>query len=148
MSSRGITLLLQPQERVYVPNRGEGFRLRVTATDAVDMPAEIFLHQTRLVDPVEAVSGDEFMCICSPFDLTIYPAQEPDLLQFPQFFRKSVLDVILPSQAVAEESWLAIYGEVNGLIEALNKLEYLLPGESVRCGEPLAVDDSESVTED
>ena len=110
MSDRGVTLLRQPQERLFVPNRGEGFRLRIVASDAVDMPAAIFLHQKTLVDPYQSggTVQDEFVCICSPFDLTIYPENEPATGQFPAFFRKSVVDIILPSMDTAADAWNAI----------------------------------------
>jgi hypothetical protein len=135
--SRGISLRRRPQDRVWVNNRGEGFRLRIEAYDAVNMPAEIFLHQQTLVDPLLGESGEEFVCICSCFDLTIYPANVPDATQFPQFYRKSVLDIILPSQSVAEEAWTAIYDEVCLLKTSLDKLDRLSLGETVRCGDPV-----------
>lgn len=140
-SSRGISLFRQPQQRCFRPNRGEGFRLRIEARDAVEMPAAIFLHQQTLVDPKTGEQADEFMCVCSCFDLTIYPASTPDLTQFPQFFRKDYLDIVLPSQAISERAWRAIYDEVCVLVRSLDKLDVLSLGESIRCGVPLPLPD-------
>ena len=51
MATRGITLNRQAQSRPFVENRGEGYRLKVDATDAEGMPAEVFLHEQVLLDP-------------------------------------------------------------------------------------------------
>ena len=144
MSSRGITLLRQPQELVFVPNRGEGYRLRIQAEDAVEMTGAIFLHQQTLIDPSGAEPQDEFVCICSPFDLTIYPENAPALGQFPAFFRKTVADIILPSMKIAADAWNAIFEEVNALVRALDKLDYLSLGSRIRCGEPITSQESYS----
>lgn len=137
MVGRGITVRRQEQSRVFVPNRGEAFRLVVIAEDAVGMPAEVFAFQKTLVDPYESTTGDEFIFICSPFDLSIYPANEPDLTQWPSFFRKSAIDILLPTQAAAEDAWLAIKEEVAGLVTALNKLDVLRDAETYRVGDPV-----------
>jgi hypothetical protein len=144
-SQRGVTLVRQPQQRLFVPNRGEGFRLRIDASQPVDMVAEIFLHQRELVDPKTGEQQDTFVCVCSCFDLTIYPANEPDPTQFPQFFRKDHLDIILPGQSMAIEAWTAIYHEVLVMIESLNKLDVLQLGAEVRCGEQLPLSITETI---
>ena len=132
---RGITLFRQPQALRYVPNRGEGFRLRVEAHSADGMPAEIFLHQQTLVDPTTGQQAAEFVAVCSCADLTTYPVDAPDLSRFPQFYRKSFLDIILASQALADDAWTVIHREVEILVEALDKLDILGEGELVRIGE-------------
>lgn len=146
-TTRGISLNRQASGLAYVPNRGEGFRLRITATNAVNMPAEIFLHQRTVLDPHTNELAEEFLCICSCFDLTIYPANAPDPQQFPQFYRTDTIDIVVASQAMAEEAWTAIYEEVCTLVESLNKLDRLSLEESVRCGAAIvAPDTSESIS--
>jgi len=137
-AARGISLRRLEQSRVFVPNRGEAFRLVIVAEDAVQMSEEVFAHQKRLVDPYTGETGDEFVFVCSPFDLTIYPASEPDPTQFPPFFRKAQIDLLLPSTEAAETAWTVIYGEVCELVAAMNRNDRLAEGETIRCGAAVA----------
>jgi len=144
MAERGITLVREELARTFVKNRGDAFRLRITAVDNVLMPKHIFAHQRRLVDPYDGTTGDEFCFITSPFDATIYPASEPDVQQFPQFFRKDVVDILLPSSEAADEAWSAIHSQVCNLVAAYNRLDALVPAETVRCGDDLTAEESSS----
>lgn len=99
------------------------------------MPSEIFAHFRRLVDAETGRTSDEFSHVCSPFDLTLYPANAPDPAQFPQYFRKSTVDILLPSLAALEEAWSAINAEVGELVEALNRLDRLVVADTVRHGD-------------
>lgn len=144
---RGISLIREEQERVFVANRGDAFRIRVTAHDAVMMPTAIFLHQKRQPDPYTEDFGDEFVTVASPFDATIYPASVPDPRQVPPYFRKSVFDILVPSQETAMKAWLEIKAEVARLVEAYNRLDILIVAETIRLGDVLeeeSISDSES----
>lgn len=143
MSERGITLARSAQELAFVTGRKQGFRLVIEAQDAVSMPAAVFAHQRRQLDPYSGTAEDEFCFVCSPFDLTKYPADEPNPEQFPQFFRKSSIDIILASQAMAEEAWAVIQREVCGLVDALNRLDVLGVAETTRCGDEVPDSGSE-----
>ena len=134
MAARGVSLVREEIAREFVKNRGDAFRLRITAVDNVLMPKAIFAHQRRLVDPYDGSTGDEFCFIASPFDCTIYPANAPDANQFPQFFRKATVDILLPSTEAAAETWSAIHTQVCNLVAAYNRLDALLVVETVRCG--------------
>ena len=134
MAERGISLTRYAQSRAYLPNRKEAFRLRIQAHHAVLMFEEIFLYRKSVVDPDAGTEMDEFMTVCSPFDLLAYPANTPNTSQDPPFFRKSLAECIVPGQAEANEAWLDIYEEVCTLVESLNKLDYLGEVETVRCG--------------
>jgi hypothetical protein len=145
--ARGVSLVREEIARAFVKNRGDAFRLRITAVDNVLMPKHIFMHQRRLVDPIDATTGDEFVCIASPFDATIYPASEPDLAQFPQFFRKDVVDILVPSTEAAQEVWDAIHAQVCILVAAYNRLDSLVEVETTRCGDAIENSVSESGSE-
>lgn len=142
--ARGISLTRDEQERVFVPNRGDAFRLRVTAHDEQLMPVEIFVHEKRLLNPYTGDTIDDFTHIASPFDLILYPAVAPDASQFPAFFRKAVADFLVPSQTAAETAWEAIHEQVCRLVESLNALDVLSEVEEVRCGGELEVSESVS----
>lgn len=144
MATRGVSLVREEVVRTFVKGRGDAFRLRITAKDNVLMPKHIFAHQKRLVDPYDATQGDEFCFITSPFDATIYPANAPDVQQFPQFFRKDVVDILLPSTEAAAETWSAIHSYVCNLVSAYNRLDALVEIETVRCGGDLVTEESAS----
>ena len=137
MSERGISLIREELEKTFLANRGDVFRLRITAVDEMLMPRHIFAHQRTLVDPFGGTATDEFCFITSPFDATIYPIDNPDLNQFPQFFRKDVVDFLVPSTEIAEDCWTAIHTQVCNLVDSYNRLDTLLEVETVRCGEEL-----------
>jgi hypothetical protein len=65
--------------------------------------------------------------------LTIYPANEPEATQFPQFFRKDAIDLLVGTQELADETWQTIQREVNELVRAMNKLDVLGDPETVLC---------------
>ena len=136
-SQRGISLLRYEQERVFIPSVGQAVRLVIDAVDAYLMPAEVFGHQKTLLDAYTTSQKDEFMFVCSPFDLVTYPANEPDPDQFPAFFRKSRIVAIMPSQSRAERLWDDVHEEVCELVRALNRLDRLRLREQVRCGSEL-----------
>jgi hypothetical protein len=131
---RGVSLTRYEQSQVYLPNRKEAFRLRIQAHHGQLLPNEIFLHRKSATNPATGEQFDEFLTVCSPFDLTAYPADAPTEGQDPPFFRKSVCDKILDGQIQANECWLDVYEEVCLLVEACNKLDYLVERETVRCG--------------
>jgi hypothetical protein len=112
------------------------FRVQIVASDAEDMPNEIFGHQRTLVDPDTNTYQDEFCFVCSPYDLSIYPANEPDPEQFPQFFRKATIDILVPGVEIAQEVIEEVQEQVCHLITLLNKLDELEAATPVWCPSP------------
>ena len=128
---RWIRLSRQEQSREMVPNRGEGFRLVITAEEANEMPTEVFLYRKRLVSPLDEEEGDEFLGVCSCIDLVEYPVNAPVENQPSAFFRKNSVDVVLPSQTLSLEVWAQILVDTRILVESLNKLDYLSAPHSI-----------------
>ena len=152
MTNRGISLTRAEQKRTFVKWRGDAFRLHIQAHDNILMPKEIFAHERRLVDPHAGEVQDDFVCICSPFDCTIYPKNAPDPQQLPQFFRKSVADFLVVSQEMAMDTWTKIHEQVCRLVAAYDNLDVLIEAETVRCGvaipeEEPSLSESESESE-
>lgn len=144
MATRGISLVREEIVKTFVKNRGDVFRLRITAQDEVLMTRYIFAHQRTLLDPYEGSQFDEFCFIASPFDCTIYPVGEPDINQYPQFFRKDTIDILLASTEMAEDAWEAIREHVCNLVAAYNRLDALVQVETTRCGGELETVESVS----
>jgi len=109
------------------------------------MPVQIFVHEKRLINPYTGDTVDDFTHIASPLDLLLYPVGAPDATQFPAFFRKAVVDFLVPSQAAAAYSWEAIQEQVCLLVDALDALDVLSEIETTRCGGDL--EESESASE-
>lgn len=132
-----------PQVRVAVPNQALGFRFKIQAIEAADMPLKIFAHQQAVESPHSATVKEEFVFVCSAFDLTLYPADEPDTTQSPAYYRKDLIDVVVASQAMADEFWDAVKQEVCNLVKALNAMDVLVVAEDYVCGEQDSEEDSD-----
>ena len=109
------------------------FRVQITASDALNMPAEVFIHQRTLVDANTSRQQDEFCAIAGPYDLSTYPANAPTAGQDPPFFRKSTIDVLLPSSSLANDFIAAVDEQVCALITALSSVDTLVAGEPIWC---------------
>lgn len=119
------------------------FRVHVVASDAEDMPNEVFGHQRTLVDPDTNTYQDEFCFVCSAYDLSTYPANTPDSDQFPQFFRKDTVDILVPGIEIAQATIESIQEQVCHLIVLMNKLDDLDTVVETWC--PSAPEDSSSI---
>ena len=146
MTARGITLTRSVESIEAIPNRGDGFRIQIVASDGELMPDEIFLFKENLFDPITLVTGEEFIAITSPEDLVCYPVDAPVINSLPPFYRKSTIDVIVGSRSVAISMWEAVNTRVCELVNALNRKDRLIEEESVRCGEPAESTSESSVS--
>lgn len=119
-----IKIVFGQPSRVKLSNRSV-FRLRATASDAEgdNLDNAIFLHQRSLVSADEDTGCDEFVSICSAFDLVTYPTDDPDPEQSPQFFRKSTFDMLLPSVSVVDEVITSVKNQVAVLIDTLDAID-------------------------
>ena len=124
MSYYSVTLTFQTPSLVTFLGR-EVFRLVCTVSDPIGMPAEIFGHEQTLVDPITGQQQDEFSFVCSPYELSIFPANEPDPTQSPQFFRKSEVDILLPTLLMYADTQQAITDQVTRLLDLLHALDNL-----------------------
>jgi hypothetical protein len=101
------------------------FRLHCEVTDALNVTRDIFLFKRSIADPLNDEVIDEFIAICSPFDLSTYPANEPDAQQDPPFFRKSEFDILLPSVASVVEVRTSVTSQLVSLLNMLKNLDRL-----------------------
>jgi hypothetical protein len=142
--SRGVSLsYAEPvrREGELVPS----WRVVITASDGVEMPEELFLFQRVWADDAHTASVDELITVVTPFDITTYPIDDPAVGQDPPFFRKSVIDVFVPTLDAADFMWETVQAAVCDLKRQMDRLDLLVDVETVRCGDDL--DDSESVSE-
>lgn len=112
------------------------FRLRGSAIDSVNMPLEVFIHRRSTVDPITSEQTNEFMAIASPYDLSYYPANEPDDELDAPFFRLSSFDILLPGVDVTYSTIAEIKRQLAFLCGLMRKLDEMqtieivwIPGE-------------------
>lgn len=127
MATRSIKLVRETNFATFVSGRGDSVRMRVSALDVEGLQPEIFIHKKSLLNPhaADPTPNDEFVCIASPFDLSIYPVGEPNPAQWPPFFLKSSIDIVVASTSMALESWKFIQEDVQGLLNAYYRMELL-----------------------
>lgn len=101
------------------------FRIVATIVDAINIPFEVFLHKKTLVDPVSGRQADDFVAVCGPFDLSTYPAYEPDVTIDPPFYRLPSVDFLVPGVGVGDTAIQAIEDQLCLLCELLKKLDRL-----------------------
>lgn len=135
--TRGIRLRRFAQAR-YVANSVDGFRFKVRAYGACDMPNEIFLYQRKPYDLTTGAEADVFTSVCSPIDIEEYPSGAPD--GTPAFFRQAVIDLVFRSQRTADDAWAKIKMDVRNLVAALDYMDELEVTDDVVYGSPLAAD--------
>lgn len=128
--TRAIQLHIQTPEPMQFQGRGV-FRVVIDVVQAVNIDEEIFLHQRTVVDPIQNEYMDQFLAVCSPFDLSIYPANAPDPTQDPPFFRKSQIDFLLPTVDFAQEVTNEVQRQVRSMLDTANQLDQLTPGYTV-----------------
>lgn len=146
MPARGLTLTLYEPAIVPSPTlSGKAFRVRITATEPIMIPTEVFLHRKNTLNPLTGAVSDEFCAIVSPEDLVTYPVGEPNPTDDPPFFRLAEVDAPVASRTVALKLFDEVHEEVCRLIELLNKLDTLVEVQSVRCGAPEETSASVSV---
>lgn len=107
------------------------FRLVGTMLEAVGVDPKVFLHRRTLVDPESGATADEFVAICSPFDLSTFPADEPAENQDPPFFRKDSFDILLPSVTASAETIAAVNEQLSRLTVLLQQLDSLVIAQEI-----------------
>lgn len=118
----GITLMREEIES-YIYGRTTGYRLRITASNAVNMTDKIFLYQRERFSSLDDTTRDILVAVCKPGDLYEYPEDAPvgDIW----YFRKNVVDVVEASIDAIEEDWQALRNDTLELLRAMEKNKLL-----------------------
>lgn len=120
---------LTPYTPEVVVFRGKDtFRVKVVASNANDMPSEIFGHQRTPIDTATSTYQDEFVFVCTAYDLSTYPTNAPDTSQDPPFFRKDTLDILVPNIETGNKVIEEVKDQVAVLVADLFKLDVLNAG--------------------
>lgn len=99
----GITIKIERQNH-YVDNYHAGFRCRIEVTARKNLPSEkVFAYIAVPVGGESAIKKGQFSHVCSATDLEDLPEDDPDPQSAEQFFRASVVDLVLPTKSIAED---------------------------------------------
>ena len=136
--STGVRLKRFAQRR-YTINGVDGFRFKVMAYDAYNMPNHIFRYLRKPAQPA-GMEEDVFNGVCSSVDLSEYAQDEPTAGQVPKFFRDHVVDLVFRSVHEADTAWEVIQQSVATLVNTLVFMEDLAEEEEITFGAPLPDD--------
>ena len=114
----------------------DGIRVRVTATNALLMPAKIFAYQLLPLKPGADERVGAFDHVCSPTDLEEYPEDDPIPNVRPPWFRLNYVDVLLRSRGEVKDFIENVVADVQRLKSTLDLADNLLPGGNVWIGQP------------
>jgi hypothetical protein len=135
----------QAQEVQY--KKGCAVRLRVVVTDAVNIDANIFVYLRSPINPHTGETSDIFQTIASPYDMEVYPVDDPDSETSYPFYRTSTLELDFPSVTLADEAWTKIIGLTQVLITSSKKLDTLSLITEVTIGDASAPNPSQSLSD-
>ena len=102
-----------------------GFALRVVVTNAVDMPAEVFIFQ-RGATPAPAIGEtvrDGFVAITDPVDLEELPAGAPDLANEIPYYRLAEVTLAFRSMRDLEDTRQLIANDLQMLVHSLQAMD-------------------------
>lgn len=116
-------------------------RLRIDVSDPENTGADpnIFLYLRGQPDPVTQLAADVWRGMASPVDMVDYPANEPVTTTPYPFFRLSYIEVDLRTIGLLNQVWDHVVLETGVLLEALDRLEALVPTTTVMLGTPCPV---------
>lgn len=101
------------------------YRIACEISEAVAVTTKVFLHKRVPLEPGSEELVEEFVAICSPFDLTLFPADEPDGVTDPPFYRKASFDIPLPSVSAAAEVMTSVDAQLTLLCQLLSQLDVM-----------------------
>lgn len=100
----------------------QSYDMQVTASDAVDMPNEVFVIQKRVAPAITVgeAAQDEFTSVADPLDIEEYPVSPTVSPEIP-FYRVSMIALRFRSYSLMQETKALIISDVNGLVYAINQ---------------------------
>lgn len=114
----------------------DGIRVRITATDAAEMPAKIFAYLLLPMKPEADERVGAFDHVCSPTDIEEYPEDTPIPNARPEWYRLDFVDVIVRSRAEVNDFIKNVVEDVQRLKDTLDLMDDLLPGGETWIGVP------------
>jgi len=136
-SARNVKLTWQVSRYNYETT--DGIRVRITASNATQMPTKIFAYQMLPLKPGANERVGAFDHVCSPTDLEEYPEDDPIPNYRPAWFRLNYVDVLLRSRAEVKAFIEEVIDDVQRLKTTLDIADTLLPAGELWVGTPPTV---------
>ena len=108
-----------------LPDGQRGFRIKLTASSAVDMPDEIFVHRIK-------GTLHDFSHVASPADLEEF---QVELMPGTGYYRSSEVEFVSRSFDELQALLVDVYTDIGRLIESLNEMDALSASSVVIEGE-------------
>jgi len=130
--SGDISIVLTPLfQRDFVLNHNTGFRMRITATQGVNIENEVFRYYLKTPNPVTGVADAVFSGVCTWTNMEDLPKVVPEDGSDPQSFRLAEIDLVLDSETLATDVWERVQQEVQELINSIHDGEILAADDPV-----------------
>jgi hypothetical protein len=112
----GAELKIERQNH-YVDNYHAGFRCRIEVMAVNNLPSEkLFAYIAVPVAGESGIKKGQFSHVCSATDLEEFPEDDPDPQSAEQFFRASVVDLVVPTKSIAEDFVSLVTTDVEMLV--------------------------------
>lgn len=134
MSDQGLLIARYEVKNLDRRNlRGSRFRLEVQQANG-DIPVAVFLYRRRDANEETGEIIDEFIGVCSPSDLDVYPVGDPDLSAENPYLRLSYVELDFQAQSHHEDTLAAILTQLDTLVAAYKRMSLLGDPQEYDCG--------------
>lgn len=124
-SSLRQLLLLPELQSVYIAGHTDGFRLRFTAANPMNVDPHVFLYIAKPLVPGSPDFDAKFQKVCSPSDLEESPASAPWPTFNPPYYRLDFVELDFHTRAEALSVRAAIISDVFQLLTSLDAMDSL-----------------------
>lgn len=118
----------------FVANVHDCFRVRLTASDAHEMPVAIFAYRLIPLQPGQATQVAIFDHVCSPVDLQEYPIAAPRAVDAIPWFRLEYVDLEERTRAAALETLDVVVADVAALVLGMDAADVLVAQAAIWVG--------------
>ena len=129
----------------YRLHADDGIRVRIYVDCASGLDTRIFAYRMLPINAGGARAGF-FSHICSPVDMTEYPADEPRAEESPEWLRLSFVDVFVRSVTEAEDFIDIVRQDARRLVSTLAKMDTIFPRGEELLGADCSPPDTSSVS--
>lgn len=121
-----------------------GWRMTVTCAGRGGWDSCVFRHLRQTKNVLTGEILERPMGVCTPADLEEYPADAPDDLHFPRFYRKSTMDVFSENLDYLIEAWGFAIQEIHELWRTMRAMDHTPTLDSTPVGSEIWVSGSSS----
>jgi hypothetical protein len=134
LATGDISIVLTPHfQRDFVINHNTGFRIRIEASQGVNIADAVFRYYLKTPNPITGIADAVFSGVCTWSDMEDLPVQVPEEGSDPQSFRQDFIDIVVDSETTAQDVWERVQEEVQELVNTI------YDGQTLEQGDPVEV---------